>query len=100
MISPLSLLGEGARGCGGNTEELNGYLLRTYLRGQWPKVGVLALLLAGDVALQFAQPLIVRRCLDAATGGGDPAGLGRITLLFLGVAVLTQVVAVALTYAA
>ena len=77
-----------------------GTFLRIYLRGQWPKVALLALLMAGAVGLQLAHPLIVRSFIDAATTGTDPAVLARTALLFLGVAVLAQALAVAKTYVA
>jgi cobalt-zinc-cadmium efflux system protein len=56
--------------------------------------------MAGAVGLQLAHPLIVRSFIDAATTGTDPAVLARTALLFLGVAVLAQALAVAKTYVA
>lgn len=90
----------------GNDSEMSGHrahyraVLATYLRGHVPGLGLLALLLGGNVALQLTNPLIVRRFLDAAAAGADLASLGRIAVLFLGVVLLTQAVAVAETYIA
>lgn len=75
-----------------------GRLLRDYLRPQKLRALLLAILLLGSIALQLANPQIVRRFLDSAEA---QAGLDRLfdaAALFMVVAVLRQVVFVAATY--
>ena len=75
-------------------------LLGGYVGPQRWKVVVLGALLLGNVGLQVAKPLVVRRFIDAAVAGSAPAALTGIALLFIGVAALTQLAAVAETYVA
>jgi ATP-binding cassette subfamily B protein len=74
--------------------------LATYLGPLRGRVLVLGLLLFGGVGLQLVGPQIVRAFIDAAQAGSAGATLARIAGLYLGVAVLTQLVAVGESYAA
>lgn len=73
-------------------------LLVTYLHPQWRKMMLLALLLFSGIGLQLVNPLILRSFIDTAlvTHGFDAIALPA--LLFIGIALLTQVIAVAETY--
>lgn len=72
-------------------------LLRRYLRPRWGKLLAFACLLAGDIGLQLVNPQILRAFIDAARAG---AAFPRLTLaacLFLGVALVAYLLAVAAT---
>ncbi len=73
-------------------------LLSTYLRSQWRWVAVLALLILMTIGLRLANPQILRVFIDTATEGGARSILIRSALLFFGIAILTQALAVAATY--
>jgi ATP-binding cassette, subfamily B, bacterial len=75
-------------------------LLAVYLRPQWPRATALAGLLVVGIALQLLRPQIVAAFIDAAVGGAPGERLAAGAALFLGVAALGQVVAVAETYLA
>jgi ABC-type multidrug transport system fused ATPase/permease subunit len=75
-------------------------LLITYLKPQWPQVGLLAGLLLGGIALQLINPQLLRAFIDRAMAGSPLDALLAIAALFLGLAVLTQAVTVAETYVA
>jgi ATP-binding cassette subfamily B protein len=77
-------------------------LLVDYLRPQWASVVLLAVLLFGNIGLQLVNPQIMRRFIDvttqAAQADGTLQALVRMALLFIGVALVQQAVAVAATY--
>ncbi|MBC8161454.1 MAG: ABC transporter ATP-binding protein [Roseiflexaceae bacterium] len=73
-------------------------LLRVYLRPQLGRVILLAALLLGGIALQLANPLILRGFIDAATQRAEPGPLTAAALLFIGFALLGQLLAVGVTY--
>jgi len=73
-------------------------LLVQYLKPQRPRVWLLAVLLLGSIALQLINPQIMRSFLDAAQAGGAMPQLVRLALLFLGIALVQQVISVAATY--
>ena len=75
-------------------------LLRAYLRPQWRSVLVLALLLAASITLQLVNPWILSRFIDLALGQAELAALVQLAAIFLGLAVLNQVVAVVQTLVA
>ncbi len=93
-----------------------GRMLGRYLRPQWRAATALALLLLSSIGLQLLVPQILRRFIDAAgvsaAGGGGidaamlaapvwwaPGGLAGLALLFMVVALLTQLLGAAATYA-
>jgi ABC-type multidrug transport system fused ATPase/permease subunit len=75
-------------------------LLAKYLRPQWPRAVLLGLLLFVGIGLQLANPQIARTFIDQAQAGAPFERLVRIAVLFLGVALLTQIALVAETYVA
>jgi ABC-type multidrug transport system fused ATPase/permease subunit len=76
-----------------------GFLVE-YLRPQSRRVALLALLLLGGIGLQLANPQILKSFIDTAVAGGEQGTLFGVALLFLGVALLGQLVSVAETYIA
>ena len=93
-----------------------GGMLGRYLRPQWRAASALALLLLGSIGLQLLVPQILRRFIDAASlsavsGAGidaamladpvwwAPGGLAGLALLFLAVALVTQLLGAGATYA-
>lgn len=75
-------------------------LLVTYLLPHWRLVCLLAALLFATIGLQLLNPQILRTFIDTARSGGSLHSLLTVALLFLGVAVATQVASVAETYVA
>lgn len=73
-------------------------LLSTYLRSQWRWMVILALLILITIGLRLANPQILRVFIDTATEGGEQSILIRSALLFFGIAIATQGLAVAATY--
>jgi len=73
-------------------------LLYKYLRPQWKISMALAILLLGNIALQLVNPQIIRNFLDAAQAGAAIETLFKAALLFLGLAILQQVVSVLASY--
>jgi ATP-binding cassette subfamily B protein len=72
-------------------------LLIAYLRPHRGRAAWLALLLGGAIALQVANPQILRWFVDEALAGGPERGLLFAAALFLGVAVLEQLLTIAAT---
>jgi ABC-type multidrug transport system fused ATPase/permease subunit len=73
-------------------------LLKTYLAAQRGRVALLGALLFGGIALQLANPQILRYFIDTAQAGGALGALLTAALLFIGVAVLQQALSVGATY--
>jgi ATP-binding cassette subfamily B protein len=65
-------------------------LLWTYIRPQWRRSLLLAILLLGSIALQLASPQIIRQFIDLATQQAPTSSLVWLAVLFLIVALLTQ----------
>ena len=87
---------------------VRGYLalLGRYLRPQWRRVAVLAILLFASIGLQLAGPQILRVFIDTATGGHSlgvanaSQALTVAALLYLATALAGQAVALLETYTA
>jgi ABC-type multidrug transport system fused ATPase/permease subunit len=75
-------------------------LLSTYLRPQWRRVALLSAVLLCNIGLQLLNPQILRGFIDTAQAGGAQQRLILIALLFLGVALLIQLLSIAETYLA
>ncbi len=75
-------------------------LLVAYLAPQWPRVAALALLLFGAIGLDIANPLIVRYAIDTARSGHTLREVTAAAALFILLALVAQVLAVAETYVA
>jgi len=73
-------------------------LLATYLKPQWGRTTLMALLLLVDVGLQLLNPQIVRYFIDTALGGGASVSLIYAAIFFIVVTILSQVVSVAAIY--
>ncbi len=73
-------------------------LLTMYLKPQLSRVGVLALLLCVDIALQLLNPQLLRIFIDTVTSTVVQTSLLGIALLFMLVALLQQFVKVIVTY--
>jgi len=73
-------------------------LLRRYLQPQRKWVLLLTVFVLTTIGLRLANPQILRTFIDAAIAGRDQAVLIRCAVLFFGIAILTQGLAVAATY--
>ncbi|MFW6096483.1 MAG: ABC transporter ATP-binding protein [Chloroflexota bacterium] len=69
-----------------------------YLRPQIGHVSLLTLLVVGSIGLQLVNPQLVRRFLDGAERGRSLDELVQTGLLFMGLAILAQVLRVVATY--
>ena len=83
-------------------QALNRYrrLLARYLRPQWPRMSLLAVILCGAIGVQVMTPLVASRFIDQATSGGALRDLILLALLTIGLAVVGQGLAVVETYVA
>ena len=83
-------------------QTLNRYwrLLARYLRPQWPRMSLLAVLLCGTICMQVVTPLVASYFIDQATSGGDLRDLIVLALLTMVLALAGQGLAVAETYVA
>ncbi len=75
-------------------------LLARYLRPQWPRMVLLAVLLGGAIGARVISPLLASRFIDLATSGGAPGDLAALALLTMALAVAGQGLAVAESYVA
>jgi ATP-binding cassette subfamily B protein len=75
-------------------------LLAHYLRPQWLRMSLLAVILCGTLCVQVIIPLVTSHFIDQATSGGDLRGLIVLALLTMGLAFAGQGLAVAETYVA
>ncbi len=73
-------------------------LLGKYLRPQWVRVTLLAVVLLSGIGLQLVNPQIARYFIDTATQGGTTDQLITAAALFLGIGVFTQMLSVLATY--
>ncbi len=79
---------------------LTGYrnLFVGYLRPQRLRVALLSALLLGGIGLELLNPQILRSFIDMAAQGSAIAQLTRAALLFIGIALIQQLVSVTATY--
>jgi ABC-type multidrug transport system fused ATPase/permease subunit len=75
-----------------------GGILLQYLKPQREQALLMAVFLLSSIGLQLLNPQIVRHFIDVAAAGGALDELLRTALLFLGIALTTQLTAVAATY--
>jgi ATP-binding cassette subfamily B protein len=75
-------------------------LLSKYLKPQWPRAALLGVLLFAGIGTQLANPQIAKTFIDQARAGASFDRLIRIGLVFLAVALVTQVATVLETYVA
>ncbi|HEX5505300.1 MAG TPA: ABC transporter ATP-binding protein [Thermomicrobiales bacterium] len=81
---------------------LNRYwrLLARYLRPEWPRMALLAVILCAVIGVQVVTPLVAARFIDEATTGGALRGLIALALATVALALVGQGAAVAETYVA
>jgi len=75
-------------------------LLAHYLGPEWPRMGLLAVILCGTIGVQVVTPLVASHFIDLATSGAAMRGLIVLALITIGLALAGQGVAVAETYVA
>jgi ABC-type multidrug transport system fused ATPase/permease subunit len=75
-------------------------LLARYLRSQWRRMTLLAVILCGAIAAQVAMPLVASQFIDQATSGAALRDLVVLALLTMGLALAAQGLAVVETYVA
>ncbi len=75
-------------------------ILVTYLQPLWLQTLWLAVLLLGGTGLRLLSPQILGMFIDTAVEGGSLPQLIQLAVLFLGIALLTQLISVAETYQA
>ncbi len=80
--------------------KLDRQLLSKYLISQWPRVVALGLLLFAGIGLQLANPQIAKTFIDQAQAGRPFERLVKIAIVFLVVALISQIAAVLDTYVA
>jgi ATP-binding cassette, subfamily B, bacterial len=73
-------------------------LLRNYLGPLWRRTTLLGVLLLLGVGLELLNPQIVRAFIDTAQAGGALETLARAAMLYIGIALVGQLIAVADTY--
>ncbi len=73
-------------------------LFSTYLKPQWPRVSLLALLVVGGIALQLLNPQIIRYVLDQAQAGAAQRQLLLAASLFIAFGLLQAGVTLASTW--
>jgi len=73
-------------------------LLSRHIRPQKGRFALLAFLLFGSIGLRILNPQIMRSFIDSALAGEAMQTLMRAALAFIGIALIQQAVAVAVTY--
>jgi ATP-binding cassette subfamily B protein len=73
-------------------------LLATYVRPEMPRALLVGVFLLGGVGLQLLGPQLLRQFIDQATGALPTDGLTETAVLFIGVALVQQLVGVGLAY--
>ena len=75
-------------------------LLARYLRPQWLRMSLLAIILGATIGVQVATPIVASNFIDQATSGGDMQNLVLLALLTIALALIGQGLAIAETYVA
>src|SRR6195256_3754275 len=65
-------------------------LFRRYVAPQWRRTALLGALILGSIGLELVGPQLLRAFIDSAIGGGALESLARLALIFVAVAVATQ----------
>src|SRR5689334_10124109 len=76
----------------------HGDLLVAYLSPQRPRVLLLATFLLSSIGLELANPQVVRFFIDTSQKGGPVGALLAAAVLFLGIALVQQIVALGAAY--
>jgi len=69
-------------------------ILTTYLKPQWRQASLLLLLLLSGTGLKLLNPALLATFIDAVLSGGAFQQLIKLALLFLGIALATQLISV------
>ncbi len=72
--------------------------LTVYLKPQWQRVSLLGLMLFSSIGLELYSPQILRQFIDAARAGQPIAILKNSAFLYIGVALVRQIVSVCARY--
>ena len=73
-------------------------LLQNYLRPQWLKVTIMAVLLLSSIGLKLIEPQILRFFIDSAIAKTSLDLLIRAALFYLGIAIVVQLLGAVATY--
>ena len=73
-------------------------LLAKYLKTQRKKMALLTALLVGSLSIQLINPQIMRFFIDTAISGDEGGSLPAVALLFLGAALVNQLLTVGVSY--
>jgi ATP-binding cassette, subfamily B, bacterial len=73
-------------------------LLRRYVGPQWRRAVLLAVLLLSSIGLQLVGPLLLRYFIDGAIGGVAVESLAVVAVVFVLVALLTQILVAGAQY--
>ena len=73
-------------------------ILGVYLRPEWRKVTLLAVLLLSSIGLQLLNPQFLRRFIDDAKDGASTERMATTAMIFFGIAVVKQGLSVAASY--
>jgi ATP-binding cassette subfamily B protein/ATP-binding cassette subfamily C protein len=73
-------------------------LLSRFLQPQRGRVAWLAVILLSSIGLQLLNPLVLRYFIDTAVTGGAADTLLAVALMFIGIALVNQVLSVLATY--
>jgi ABC-type multidrug transport system fused ATPase/permease subunit len=65
-------------------------LFRRYVAPQWRRTTLLAVLILASIGLELVGPQLLRAFIDSAIGGGALESLARLALIFVAVAIATQ----------
>jgi len=65
-------------------------LFRRYVAPQWRRTTLLAVLILSSIGLELVGPQLLRAFIDSAIGGGALDSLARLALIYVAVAVATQ----------
>lgn len=75
-------------------------VLRRYLRPEWPRMLLLAIVLLVTIAVQVATPFAISRFIDRAIGDGTERDLLLLAALVMVLAIVGQILSMAETYLA
>lgn len=73
-------------------------LFRRYVGPEWPRVVLLAVLIAASIGLQLANPQLLRFFIDSAISGEDVEKLAAVAVVFVCVALVNTLVSSSAQY--
>jgi ABC-type multidrug transport system fused ATPase/permease subunit len=75
-------------------------LLSAYLRPQWKRVLILSIIVFMSISLSLLNPQVLKAFIDTATSGGTLETLLGVGVLYMGIAIFSQLATVTETYLA